>query len=124
MQLNAAEPGVGDPSLMTVIAAVIVGGASMQGGRGSAFKSLVALFTINMVAAGFNRHGAGAEIIDIANGVMLGAIILYEAVQTARQQLAKGQRHELLARLVPLERLPLLVRPSISPSCACEDNWL
>jgi len=99
VQLNAAEPGIGSPSLMTVIAAVIVGGTSMQGGRGSVFKSLVALFTINMVAAGFNRRGAGTEVINIANGLMLGAIILYEAVQTARQQLLKGRRHELMERL-------------------------
>ncbi len=99
VRLNAAEPGIGSPSLMMVIAAVIVGGTSMQGGRGSAFKSLVALFTINMVAAGFNRRGAGSEVINIANGVMLGAIVLYEAFQTARQRLLRGRRHELMEQI-------------------------
>lgn len=99
VQLNAAEPGIGNPSLMIVIAAVIVGGTSMQGGRGSVFKSFVALLTINMVAAGFNRHGAGSEIINIANGMILGAIILYEAIQTAQQRLLRGRRHELMEQL-------------------------
>lgn len=126
VQLNSAKPGIGDPSLMVVIAAVIVGGTSMDGGRGSAFKSLVALVTLAMITNGFNLRGAGTEIIAIASGVVLGAVIVYDAVMLVRKNKVQGRRHELMEELARLERdpVPASPRPETPSSEPSEDSTM
>jgi len=89
----------GPNALMPVIAAVIVGGTSMKGGKGKIFYSLVALITIQALIKGFNCLGAKESVIKIANGLVLGLVILYEAWSLYRADLIKGRRHELLEEL-------------------------
>lgn len=89
----------GPNALMPVIAAVIVGGTSMKGGKGKVFYSLVALITIQALIKGFNCLGAKESVIKIANGLVLGAVILYEAWTLYIADLVKGRRHELLEEL-------------------------
>lgn len=115
-KLNSASPGLGAPSLMVVIAAVIVGGTSMDGGRGSVFKSFVALVTLEMIINGFNLRGASTAIIAVASGVVLGTVIVYDAILLVRKNRIRGQRHELLDELAQLENNPAAPSDSPDPS--------
>lgn len=103
VKLNAAPPDIGTPSLMVVIAAAIVGGTSMDGGRGSVFKSLIALLTLQMIIYGFSARGAPTAIIAMASGAVLAVVIIYDAVLLVRRFRIQGQRHELLEELALLE---------------------
>ncbi|MFB3786706.1 MAG: substrate-binding domain-containing protein [bacterium] len=94
--INSAMPTMGNNSLMEVVAAVIIGGTSMTGGRGSVVKSMVALIALTMLYNGLECLGAGWEIRKIASGVVLAAIVLFDARAAARQRILRGHRHELL----------------------------
>lgn len=97
--INAALPTMGANSLMEVVAAVIIGGTAMSGGKGSVLKSMVALLTLTMLYNGLECMGAGWEVRKIAGGLVLGAVVLYDAVLVARHRRVCGQRHELMAEL-------------------------
>ena len=95
--LSSAMPTMGNSSLMEVISAVIIGGTAMAGGRGSVVGSLVALFALEMLYNGLDNLGAGWEAHRMAAGLVLGLIVLYEAVAEKQARLRRGQRHELVA---------------------------
>ena len=95
--LNSANPTIGDRSLMPVIAAVIIGGTSMKGGKGSVIESAVAVFTLVALINGLGCIGAGFEVQQIASGAVLAAVVAYDAWQAARAARTRGQRKELLA---------------------------
>ncbi len=101
---GSARTNMGDKSLMLVIAAVIIGGTSMAGGKGSVLKSLIALIALNTLSNGFNCMGADINMQKITNGVVLGSLILYDAIQTALRNRTLGQRPELLEELAREER--------------------
>lgn len=119
---NTAQPGAGAPSLMVVIAAVIVGGTSMDGGRGSAVKSWLALITLAMITAGYNLMGHGTEVIAIASGVVLGGVILYDAVTQLLRRRRAGARAELLAEPRPPAPEPVFPIPASGPTPLPEEE--
>jgi len=96
ISINSAMPSLGVNSLMEVIAAVIIGGTAMAGGRGRVLHSLIALLTLTMLYNGLECLGAGWEIRKIAGGLVLAAVVLYDAALAARQRRLRGRRHELL----------------------------
>jgi ribose/xylose/arabinose/galactoside ABC-type transport system permease subunit/ABC-type sugar transport system substrate-binding protein len=99
ISLSSANPTMGDKSLMPVIAAVIVGGTSMKGGKGGVIGSAVALLALVMLMNGLSCMGAGFESQQIASGLVLASVVLYDAWQTARETAVRGQRRSLLAEL-------------------------
>lgn len=99
ISINSATTTMGVSSLMIIVAGVIIGGTSMTGGKGSVFKSMIALIALTMLANGFSAMGAGWEIQKITSGLVLASVILYDAVIERRKQAVKGQRHELMAEL-------------------------
>ncbi|WOO39535.1 substrate-binding domain-containing protein [Rubellicoccus peritrichatus] len=103
ISINSATTTMGVTSLMVVVAAVIIGGTSMNGGKGSVFKSMIALIALTMLANGFSAMGAGWEIQKITGGLVLASVILYDAWVQYRKEQVKGQRHELLEQLEILE---------------------
>ena len=52
-QLASAAPQVGDPYLLAVVTAVILGGASLAGGRGSLMGTLIAVSILGVIQNGF-----------------------------------------------------------------------
>ena len=95
--ISSAMPTMGNSSLMEVISAVIIGGTAMAGGRGSIVNSLVALLTLEMLYNGLDGLGAGWEAHRMAAGLVLGLVVLYEAVLEKRRRLTRGERRELIA---------------------------
>lgn len=104
ISINSTNPNIGTNSLMTVIAAVIIGGTSMAGGRGSIIKSLTALLTLSLLINGFSCLGAGWEIQRIASGAVLAAVIVWDAWLTVGRDRVRGQRRELLEELREAEK--------------------
>lgn len=52
-ELSSAAPQIGDPYLLAVITAAILGGASLAGGRGTLFGTLIAVAILGVLQNGF-----------------------------------------------------------------------
>lgn len=87
---------LGTRTLMTVLAAVIIGGTMMTGGKGSIIKSYVAVLLLTTLFNGAGCFGFGFEVQIFVNGVILAVVVLYEAYAIHRHELLKGQRPDLL----------------------------
>ena len=87
---------LGTRTLMTVIAAVIIGGTVMTGGRGSVVKSYLAVLMLTTLFNGIGCFGLGFEVQIFVNGLILAVVVLYEAYILYRHNLLKGQRLDLL----------------------------
>jgi len=87
---------LGTRTLMTVLAAVIIGGTLMSGGKGSVLKSYLAVLMLTALFNGIGCFGYGFEVQIFVNGVILAVVVLYEAYTIYRQNLLKGQRPDLL----------------------------
>ncbi|MBN1417648.1 MAG: substrate-binding domain-containing protein, partial [Planctomycetes bacterium] len=94
---NTAMPNLGEKSLMLVVAAVIVGGTAMSGGRGSVVASVAALAILNALTNGLSYLGASKSVKLVANGAVLAAVITADAWRTILRDRTRGQRRELLA---------------------------
>ena len=87
---------LGMRTLMTVLAAVIIGGTMMTGGKGSVLKSYFAVLMLTMLSNGIGCFGYGFEVQIFINGVVLAVVVLYEAYAIHRHNLLKGQRPDLI----------------------------
>ncbi|HUS93254.1 MAG TPA: ABC transporter permease [Phycisphaerae bacterium] len=90
---------LGENSLMTIVAAVIIGGTSMEGGKGTVVGTTVALVALTALINGLSCLGAGHEVQLVASGLVLALIILYDAYWLHRRQRRRGQRKDLLEEL-------------------------
>lgn len=55
INLGAGIPGVGDKLLLTIIAAVVLGGTSMTGGEGSVLRTLIGIVLLAVLTQGLDR---------------------------------------------------------------------
>ena len=78
-ELGAAAPQIGDPYLLAVVTAVIMGGASMRGGRGTMLGTLVAVAILGVLQNGF----ALLQFSTFLEDTVLGALLIL-AVLTDR----------------------------------------
>ena len=97
--LNSSNPTMGDKSLMLIIAAVIIGGTSMNGGRGTVIQTGVAMLTLVALINGLGCMGAGYEAQLFVTGIVLAVVVLYDAMHNASKERIRGQRKELLQEL-------------------------
>ncbi len=96
---GTAVPNMGDKGispLMVTIAAVIVGGVSMAGGKGGVIKSYFAVLTLITIFNMLSCFGTGYEVQVFTSGVVLAAVVLYESVSQYMQDKVKGIRLNLL----------------------------
>lgn len=117
--LGSAMPTMGNSSLMEVITAVIIGGTAMTGGRGNILRNLIALLALAMLYNGLELMGAGWEMRKLATGLVLGSVILYEAIGERRERLRRGVRRELLEELVHEK---FAARAKLSDTTEAEDE--
>lgn len=90
-------------TLMTVLSAVIIGGALMSGGKGSVLKSYFAVLMLTTLFNGIGCLGLGFEVQIFINGIILALVVLYEAYVIYRHDLLKGQRPDLIKEAQTLE---------------------
>lgn len=71
-RLNSGSPNYGQTMELQAIAAAVVGGASLSGGRGNVIATLIGSFIIVIVQNGLNLNAVSSSI----QNIILGAIIL------------------------------------------------
>ena len=79
-QLSAASPQVGATYLLSVVTAVILGGASLSGGKGTVVGTIVAVAILGMLNNGFALLGSSSAAQQVALGVALIFAVLLEQV--------------------------------------------
>jgi ribose transport system permease protein len=105
--LNTADPAAGARLPLDVIAATVVGGVSIAGGRGTVFMAVVGVLLIGVVSNGFNLLGLDPNYQSIFSGLI---IIVAVAVDSALQKRA--------ARLSPVALSGGADAPSAAPIAA------
>jgi ribose transport system permease protein len=70
-RLHGARYTLGETDLMTVIAAVIIGGTSMSGGRGSVIGSIVGSLIMGMINNGLILMGLSVDQQMIFRGLII-----------------------------------------------------
>ena len=76
-RLGSGSPNIGTGYEMDAIAAVVVGGTSFQGGKGTIIGTLLGAITIGLIANGMNLMGISPYFQYLAKGVIiLLAVIL------------------------------------------------
>lgn len=84
-RVGAINPDLGWQFEFTVITAVVLGGTSLFGGRGTIFGSLLAAILLSTVSNGLNLTGADPFIYDVVRGVVLLAAVGLDAIARRRQ---------------------------------------
>jgi erythritol transport system permease protein len=89
-QLEAAHPATGESFELNAIAAVVLGGTSLMGGRGSITGSLIGAFVIGVLADGMVMLGISEFWQIVIKGVVIVLAVAVDQLQSRLQ-----------ARLVP-----------------------
>ncbi|MDA8290099.1 MAG: ABC transporter permease [Actinomycetota bacterium] len=75
-ELGSAAPQIGDPYLLSVVTAVILGGASLRGGRGTMVGTLVAVAILGVLQNGFALLQFSTYLEDTVLGTLLILAVL------------------------------------------------
>jgi ribose transport system permease protein len=83
-RLGAADPNAGVGFELAVIAAVVVGGTSLQGGRGSVARSCVGVLIVATLEAGLVQAGASEPAKRIVTGTVIVLAVLADSWRRRR----------------------------------------
>ncbi|HEY4885520.1 MAG TPA: ribose ABC transporter permease, partial [Myxococcales bacterium] len=85
-RLNSAQPTAGSGFELDAIAAAVVGGASLSGGRGGVIGSFLGAAIIGVLNNGMNLLNVSAFYQQIVKGaVILGALLIDRLVAARRE---------------------------------------
>lgn len=84
-RLDSAQPTAAMGWELDVIAAVVLGGASLYGGRGSVAKTLVGAFILQLISNGLNLLEVQAYWQQIAKGSIILIALLIERILRGRR---------------------------------------
>lgn len=80
-RLGAVQPSLGQGYELTVITAVVLGGTSLFGGRGSIAGTVLGALVLTVVQTGLVFSGASPYVFDIVRGAVLLAAVLAAATR-------------------------------------------
>jgi ribose transport system permease protein len=78
---GGASPGMGDPFLLNSIAAIVMGGTSLNGGSGGPGRTVLGVLTIAVVSNGMVL----TQVDPYYQGVAFGVIVLFATIVTIRR---------------------------------------
>jgi len=84
-QLEAAHPATGETFELNAIAAVVLGGTSLMGGRGSVLGSLIGAFVIGVLADGLVMLGVSEFWQMVIKGVVIVLAVAVDQLQSRLQ---------------------------------------
>jgi ribose transport system permease protein len=89
--LHFSELTVGDPTTangmeLDVIAAVVIGGASLSGGQGYVFGSLVGALFMTVIANGCTKMGWENPVQEVATGAIIAVAAIIDRVRRGRAE--------------------------------------
>lgn len=80
-RLQGASLSIASDLSMDVVAACVVGGTSLMGGRGTITGTLIGALIIAMINNGLNLMGVQASVQLIAKGVIIFVVIAYDSLR-------------------------------------------
>lgn len=89
---NSAKVDYGSSYMMQSVAAVVLGGTSINGGHGTVLGTVIAVAIIQVTSTGLNLYGAERYDIDIITGCILVGVLAIRFFNSKRQsvKLLKG----------------------------------
>ncbi|MCA1221654.1 sugar ABC transporter permease [Streptomyces sp. 8L] len=88
-QIAAANQGAGSGNLlMNSIAAAVIGGTSLFGGRGRTWNALLGVLVIISIQVGLGIQGVAAPIVSMVTGAVLLATVVIDAITRKTQRSA------------------------------------
>ncbi|MCH6468450.1 ABC transporter permease [Sinomonas terrae] len=87
-ELTSAGPTQGTSYELTAIAAVVIGGASLMGGKGTVRGTLLGAFVIGFLAAGLTIVGISAYVQTVFTGAVIVLAVLLNGIQVRRRRRA------------------------------------
>jgi erythritol transport system permease protein len=88
-ELTSAGPTQGTSYELTAIAAVVIGGASLMGGKGTVRGTLLGAFVIGFLAAGLTIVGISAYVQTVFTGAVIVLAVLLNGIQVRRRRRAR-----------------------------------
>lgn len=88
-KLRGGLPTAGDAMTMLVIASVVLGGTSLEGGKGGLLSTLLGTMMISMIQNGLNMVGITSYYQDIVFGALIVAAVFISADRSDRRTLVK-----------------------------------
>jgi ribose transport system permease protein len=85
-RLEAADPNAGVGLELQVIAAVVIGGTSLMGGRGSVIATFFGVLIISVLAAGLAQIGASEPTKRIITGAVIVVAVVLDTYRSRRRQ--------------------------------------
>ena len=83
-RLEAADPNAGTGMELQVIAAVVIGGTSLMGGRGSVVTTAFGVLIIAVLEAGLAQVGASEPSKRIITGCVIVAAVIVDTLRQRR----------------------------------------
>ena len=96
-QLVAAHPLTGDTFEMNAIAAAVLGGTSLAGGRGSMGGTLIGAFVIGVLNDGLVMLGVSSFWQKVIKGAVIVVAVIIDQVQSRMQEQIALQRQQEMA---------------------------
>ena len=82
-RLNSAQPTAGTSYELDAIAAVVLGGTSLTGGKGWIFGTLVGALIIGVLNNGLNLIGVSSFFQQVVKGIVILIAVLIDRKKTA-----------------------------------------
>jgi erythritol transport system permease protein len=95
-QLVAAHPQTGDSYEMNAIAAVVLGGTSLAGGRGSIGGTIIGAFVIGVLGDGLVMLGVSSFWQQVIKGAVIVFAVIIDQVQARMQERIALQKQQEL----------------------------
>lgn len=96
-QLVAAHPLTGDTFELNAIAAVVLGGTSLAGGRGSIGGTLIGAFVIGVLNDGMVMMGVSSFWQNVIKGAVIVLAVIIDQVQARMQERIALQKQQELS---------------------------
>ncbi|STP71650.1 ABC transporter permease [Escherichia coli] len=98
-RLGSGNAGAANGLEFDVIAAVVVGGTALSGGRGSLFGTLLGVLVITLIGNGLVLLGINSFFQQVVRGVIIVVAVLANILLTQRSSKAKRYTLTPLARV-------------------------
>lgn len=85
-KMGAVDPNAGAGIELSAIAAVVVGGTSLLGGRGSVIGSFLGVLIITTLGAGLNQLGASEPVKLLVTGLVIVVAVVGDAWRGKREK--------------------------------------
>lgn len=93
-QLVAAHPATGESFELNAIAAVVLGGTSLAGGRGSVGGTLIGAFVIGVLGDGLVMVGVSSFWQQVIKGAVIVLAVIIDQIQARMQERIALQQQE------------------------------